>query len=102
MNVSSEQASEIYNELVVYKHDISELSSEQQQAYRNLAGKYRINEAWFLDCLNAMAVVEGDKDRNGKTISGRLKQNRYQKLLQMGMNESGAQVFLSEVYGYKW
>lgn len=102
LNVSSEQANEIYNEMVVYKHDISELSSKQQQAYRNLAGKYRINEAWFLDCLNAMAVIEGSKDDNGKTISGSLKQKRYQKLLQMGMNESGAQVFLSEVYGYKW
>ena len=102
LGVSSEQASEIYNELVVYKHDISELSSKQQQAYRNLAGKYRINEAWFLDCLNAMAVVEGSKDDNGKTISGSLKQNRYQKLLQMGMNENGAKAFLSEVYEYTW
>lgn len=102
LNVSSEQANEIYNELVVYKHDISELSSKQRRAYQSLAGKYKISDAWFLDCLNAMAVVEGEKDRSGKTISGSLKRKRYQRLLQMGMNESGAQVFLSEVYGYKW
>lgn len=102
LNVTSKNAEEIYNEVAVYKHSLDELSTKQRQSYEALSGKYRISEQRFLDCLNRAGVTEGTKGRNGKTISGSLKQNRYRALRQMGLNDRAAKVFLSEVYGYKW
>lgn len=102
LNVTSKNAEEIYNEVAVYKHSLGELSTKQRQSYEALSGKYRISEQRFLDCLNRAGVTEGTKGRNGKTISGSLKQNRYRALREMGLNDKAAKVFLSEVYRYKW
>lgn len=102
LNVTSKKAEEIYNEVAVFKHSLEELSSKQRESYEALSGKYRVSEQRFLDCLNRASVTEGTKGRNGKTVSGSLKQNRYRALRQMGLNDRAAKVFLSEVYGYKW
>lgn len=102
LNVTSKKAEEIYNEVAVFKHSLEELSSRQRESYEALSGKYRISEKRFLDCLNRASVTEGTKGRNGKTVSGSLKQNRYRALRQMGLNDRATKVFLSEVYGYKW
>jgi hypothetical protein len=102
LNITSKNAEEIYNEVAVYKHSLDELSTKQRQSYEALSGKYRISEQRFLDCLNRAGVTEGTKGRNGKTISGSLKQNRYRALREMGLNDKAAKVFLSEVYRYKW
>ena len=79
---------------------LSFLGDSAQQAYEKLAGKISVER--FVECYDLVRSVEGTKGRDGKTISGSLKQNRYNLLIEEGMTPKGARTFLTEVYGYKW
>lgn len=79
---------------------VSLLSDSAQQAYYNLEGK--ISAGRFVELYNQLQVVQGEKDKNGRTVSGSLKQNRYDRLIEMGVSAKGARRLLTELYGYKW
>lgn len=101
LNISMGKAEVIHNELVSFKHDISEMSAKQQQSWQDLKAK-NMPEKDYIKYVNQMQIVAGDKDANGKTISGSLKKNRYNRLLELGMSDAQARYFLSELFGYKW
>lgn len=101
LEVSTQKATDIYNELVLFKHSTDELSSKEQKALETLKSK-KMSEKSFLKYSNLMRTIESDKGSDGKTISGSLKNNRFNALVEGGMPEGNARYFLSVVYGYVW
>ena len=99
--ISWQQAENIYNELCVFDHSISELPSTKRQAYETLS-KIGLSGERFLNYYNQTKIISGSKDTNGKTISGSQKQNRYRRLRDLGLTDAQAKKFLKEVYGYKY
>ena len=60
LNVSSKQANNIYNELVLFKHSMSDLSSNQQSAYKVFKSK-GMSEEKYLKYTNALKLAKGMK-----------------------------------------
>lgn len=101
LNVSREKASKIYDELVTFKHSIEEMSSSEQDDWKQFKAA-GMGEKSYIKYNNAASSAKGLKDANGKTVSGSLKNARYSKLLQSGMTAAQARNFLSVRYNYKW
>lgn len=97
--VSRQKAERIYNEVSVFDHDIADLSTPKRESYEALS-KMNLSAERFLNYYNQTKIIEGSKDKNGKTISGSQKENRRARLREMGLTDAQARKFLEEVYDY--
>ena len=76
------------------------LTDAEKSAYAALQAS-NMDMSTFLWLEDGLKDVKGSKDRNGKTISGSLKQNRYDKLIRMGVTPQEASYYLKVRYNYK-
>lgn len=96
LSVSNKQANNIYNELVLFKHSMSDLSSKQQSVYKVFKSK-GMSEEKYLKYTNALKLAKGMKDASGKTIRGTLKQDQLRQLINAGMTPAQANYFYQVV-----
>lgn len=55
----------------------------------------------FIELQELLEPLQTDKDRNGKSISGTLKANRYKALRENGLSDYDSRYLLNKLYGYK-
>lgn len=97
---SPNKAAQIQSEFV-FSHSISELSEKQQNNFKTNYSERNMTQEQYLEICNQLKLVEGNKDKNGETISGSLKNNRYKKLIELGYSDKWAIWILNHDYGYK-
>ena len=76
------------------------LSDSNRRKYDDLRYYFpNLSAADFWYIQDNLSLVRGDRDGNGKTVSGSFKRNKLAMLLRLGLTERQAVVYLNVVGG---
>lgn len=99
LGVTDEKAEEIYKAAFVYKYTPEEFSSAQREKM-NVANEKGYTNNDFINAYNATRWIEGEKDEEGKTISGTKKQNCLEAIMTAGYDWKQANDLYCLINGY--